>query len=85
MIFIPLTVSRVPVKVVLKEPFLGWRRNYERRLKSSWTGDSAPLLCRGRHNSVTAANCRQSTSFSNDCRINFIKGITNMYKHKILH
>jgi hypothetical protein len=23
--------------VVLKEPFLGWRSNYEGRLKSSWT------------------------------------------------
>jgi hypothetical protein len=36
-IFIPLTVVRVWVTVVLKEPFLGWRSNYEGRLKSSWT------------------------------------------------
>jgi hypothetical protein len=36
-IFIPLTVVKVRVMVVLKEPFLGWRSNYEGRLKSSWT------------------------------------------------
>jgi hypothetical protein len=44
-IFIPLTVVRVWVTVVLKEPFFRWRSNYEDRLKSSWTGGSAPLLC----------------------------------------
>jgi hypothetical protein len=58
--------SLVWVTVVLKEPFLGWRSYYEGRLKSSRTGDSAPLLCRGRHNSITATHCRQSTNFSND-------------------
>jgi hypothetical protein len=31
-----------------KERELG--RKYEGRLKSSWSGDSVPLLCRGRHN-----------------------------------
>jgi hypothetical protein len=36
-IFVPLTVVRVWVTVVLKEPFLGWRNNYEGRLKSLWT------------------------------------------------
>jgi hypothetical protein len=45
MIFIPLTVITVLVTVVLKETFLGWRSNYEGRLKSSWTDGSAPLLC----------------------------------------
>jgi hypothetical protein len=34
-IFISLTVVRV--RVVLKELLLGWRSNYEGRLKSSWT------------------------------------------------
>jgi hypothetical protein len=43
-IFIPLTAVRVRVTVVLKEPFLAWRGNYEGRLKCSWTGGSAPLL-----------------------------------------
>jgi len=37
---------------------------YEGRLKSSWTGGSAPLLCRGRYGNVTAAHCRQPTNFS---------------------
>jgi hypothetical protein len=37
MIYIPLTVVRVWVTVVLEEPFLEWRSNYEGRLKSSWT------------------------------------------------
>jgi hypothetical protein len=36
-IFIPLTVVRVCVTVVLKGPLLGWRSNCEGRLKSSWT------------------------------------------------
>jgi hypothetical protein len=36
---------------------------------SSWTGGSAPLLCRGRHNIVTVAHWRQSTKFSNGPRI----------------
>jgi len=31
--------------VILKEPFLRWQSNYEDRLKSLWTGGSAPLLC----------------------------------------
>jgi hypothetical protein len=55
--------------VILKEPFLGWRSNYEGRLKSSWTGGSEPLLCRRSHNSITAAHCRQSTNFSNGPRV----------------
>jgi hypothetical protein len=46
----PLTVFGVWVTVVLKEPFSGWRSNYEGRLKSSWTGGSAPLLCFPLHN-----------------------------------
>jgi hypothetical protein len=62
-IFIPLTVVRV--SVVLKEPFLGWRSNYEGLLESSWTDDGAPLLYRARHNS------RQSTNFSNGPRMSF--------------
>jgi hypothetical protein len=33
-IFIPLTVVRDGVTVVLKEPFLGWRSNSVARLKS---------------------------------------------------
>jgi len=37
----------------------------EGRLKSSWTGDSAQLLCRGRHSSITLAHCRQSRNFWN--------------------
>jgi hypothetical protein len=45
---------------------IGWTRNkYEDRLKGLWTGGSAPLLCRGIHNSITAPHCRQSTNFSN--------------------
>jgi hypothetical protein len=36
-IFIPLTVVRVSVTVVIKEPFLGWWNVYEGSLKSSWT------------------------------------------------
>jgi hypothetical protein len=36
-IFIPLTLIRVRVTAVLKEPFLAWESNYEGRLKSSWT------------------------------------------------
>jgi hypothetical protein len=37
-----------------------WRSNYEGRLKSSWTGGSAPLLCRGRQTSIKISlfNCR---------------------------
>jgi hypothetical protein len=36
-IFIPLTVVRFWVTIVLKEPFFsGWWSNYERCLKSSW-------------------------------------------------
>jgi len=38
---------------------------YEGLLKSSWTGGSAPLLCKMRHNSKTAAHCHQSTNFPN--------------------
>jgi hypothetical protein len=38
---------------------------YEGHLKSSWTGGSAPLLCRRRHNSITMAHCCKSTNFSN--------------------
>jgi len=37
-------------------------------LKRSWTGGSAPLLGRGRHNSITAAHSLQSTNFSNSPR-----------------
>jgi hypothetical protein len=36
-IFVSLIVVRVRVTVVLKDPFLGWRSNYEYRLISSWT------------------------------------------------
>jgi hypothetical protein len=50
-IFSPATIVRVWVTVVLKEPFLGWRSNYKGSLESLWTGGSAPLLCRGKHNS----------------------------------
>jgi hypothetical protein len=39
-IFIPLTVVRVWIMVILKETFLGWQSNYEGRLKSSWTAVS---------------------------------------------
>jgi len=42
---------------------------FEGRFKSSQTGGSAPLLCRGRHNSTTAAHYYQSTNFSNGPRI----------------
>jgi hypothetical protein len=65
MIIIPLTVVRVRVTVVLKEPFLGWRRNCEDCLKISWTGDSAPLLCSSASLCIIAAHCWQSTKFSN--------------------
>jgi hypothetical protein len=41
---------------------------YEGHLKSAWTGGSAPLLCRGRHNGITTAHCRQSTNFLNGPR-----------------
>jgi hypothetical protein len=54
-IFILLTVVRVSVTTVLKEHFLGWRSNYEDRLKSSWTGGSEPLLCLPRHNDTLPA------------------------------
>jgi hypothetical protein len=54
--------------VVLKESFLGWCSNYEGHLKRSWTGGNAPLLCRGRHSSITVALCSQSTNFSNGPR-----------------
>jgi hypothetical protein len=56
--FIPLTVVRVSVMVVSKEHFLGWRSNYEDRLKSSWTWGSALLLCRGRRNSIISTECQ---------------------------
>jgi hypothetical protein len=42
--FITLTVVRISITVVLKDPFLGWQNKYEGRLKSSWTRSSAPLL-----------------------------------------
>jgi hypothetical protein len=48
-IFISLTVVTVWVTVVLKDPFLGWRSNCEGLLRSSWTGGSAPLFWRGKH------------------------------------
>jgi hypothetical protein len=60
MIFIPLTVIRV---MVLKDSFLGWQSNYEGRLKSSWTGGSTLLLCRGKHKGITVAHCHQFTNF----------------------
>jgi hypothetical protein len=53
-IFIRVTVVRV--MVALKEPFLGWRSNYEGRLKSSWTGGSAPLLYRGSQSAALSLN-----------------------------
>jgi hypothetical protein len=59
----------IPLIVILKQLFLGWRSNYEGRLESSWTGDSAPLLCRGRRNSIRVRHCRPSTNFSNCPRI----------------
>jgi len=62
-IFVTLTVVRVTVTVVLKKVLVGWRSN-EGRLKSSWTGGSAPLLCRGMHNSIKTAHCHQSTNIS---------------------
>jgi hypothetical protein len=37
---------------------------YVGRLKSSWTGGSAPLLWRWRHKNTAAVHCRQSTNFS---------------------
>jgi hypothetical protein len=40
-------------------------------LKSSWTGGSAPLLCKRRYNNKIAAHCSQSTSFSN-CPRNYL-------------
>jgi hypothetical protein len=70
-IFIPPTVVRVYVTVVLKEPFLGWRSNYEGSLKRPWTGGSAPLLCYYASLCITAAQCCQSMNFSNGPR-NFI-------------
>jgi hypothetical protein len=63
--FIPLTVVKFWVTVVLKEPLLGWRSNYEGRLKILWTGGSAPLLYCYASLCITAAHCRQSTNFSN--------------------
>jgi hypothetical protein len=61
--------GNIVMVVILKEPFSGWWSNYEGRLKSSWTGGSAPLLCRERQNNITAAHCLQSTNFSNGPRI----------------
>jgi hypothetical protein len=41
---------------------------YEGRLKSSWTGGIAPLLCCYASFCIRAAHCRQSTKFSNGPR-----------------
>jgi hypothetical protein len=61
MIFIPLTIVRMLVAVVLKEPFLGWRIKYVGRLRSSWTSGSALLLSYNASLCKTATCCRQST------------------------
>jgi hypothetical protein len=63
-IFIPLTVVRVTV--VLKERFLGWRSNYEGRLKSSWTGGSAPPLCCYASLCITAAHAASPRTSQTD-------------------
>jgi hypothetical protein len=44
-------------------------RCYECRLKTSWTGGSAPLLCCYAFLYITAALCRQSANFLNGPRI----------------
>jgi hypothetical protein len=62
------TITQTMSYGCFKMPFLGWQSNYEGRLKSSWTGGSAPLLCRGKHNSITVAHCHQSMNLSNGPR-----------------
>jgi hypothetical protein len=51
---------------------------YEGHLKSSWTGSSASLLCRGRHNSITAAHCRKFSNFSNGSKGSFKTTVRGM-------
>jgi hypothetical protein len=43
---------------------------YEGRLKSSWTGGSAPRLCSYASLCISAAHCRQATNFSRGPHIN---------------
>jgi hypothetical protein len=65
MIFIPLTVIRVGVTVILKEPFSRWWSNCKGHLKSLWNGSIVPLLCCYASLCITAAHCCQSMKFSN--------------------
>jgi hypothetical protein len=64
----PNLCSSISVRDQVSHPHEHVQPLYEDRLKSSWTGYSAPLLCCYASLCTTAAHCRQSTNFSNGPR-----------------